>query len=142
MIDNEPEDKAMKNTMSAVDYYFGKFQDEVSVDKCAHFVEFLYDFDIVDDEHIIEWGEAKASKRYCSREMSATLKEKSSKVVEWLKTAEEESESEEESDDDEIEFDAAAPKDEVKKVEPVTTAAPVEEVKAVEVVNEETGEAE
>ena len=90
--------------------------------------------------------------------MSAALKEKSAKVVQWLKTAEEESESEEvchrtrpeigeltflqESDDDEIEFDAAAPKDEVKKVEPVTTAAPVEEVKAVEVVNEETGEAE
>ena len=34
-------------------------------------------------------------KRYCSREMSAALKEKSAKVIEWLKTAEEETESEE-----------------------------------------------
>lgn len=142
MIDNEPEDKAMKNTMSAVDYYFGKFQDEVSVDKCAHFVKFLYDFDIVDDEHIIEWGEAKASKRYCSREMSAALKEKSAKVIEWLKTAEEETESEEESEDDEIEFDGAANEGEIKKVEPAAAKVAVEEVKAVEVVNEETGEAE
>ena len=44
MIDSQPEDKAMKNTMGAVDYYFGKFQDEVNVDKCAHFVKVYFYF--------------------------------------------------------------------------------------------------
>ena len=54
------------------------------------FVQFLYDLDIVDEEHIIEWGDAQASRANCSLEMSKALKEKSAKVIEWLKTAEEE----------------------------------------------------
>ena len=36
---NDPDNEAMKNTMAAVDYYFCKFQDEVPIDKCAHFVK-------------------------------------------------------------------------------------------------------
>ena len=51
--------------------------------------------DIVDEEHIIEWGESKPSKKYVSKELSGELKEKAKKVIEWLKAAEEESESEE-----------------------------------------------
>ena len=51
--------------------------------------------DIVDDEQIVEWGESKPSKKYVSKELSGTLKEKAKKVIEWLKSAETESESEE-----------------------------------------------
>ena len=58
-------------------------------------VQALYDLDIVDDEQIVEWGESKPSKKYVSKELSGTLKEKAKKVIEWLKSAETESESEE-----------------------------------------------
>ena len=51
--------------------------------------------DIVEDEQIVEWGESKPSKKYVSKELSGTLKEKAKKVIEWLKSAETESESEE-----------------------------------------------
>ena len=55
----------------------------------------MYDLDIVEDSQIIEWGESKPSKKYVSKELSATLKEKARRVVEWLKTAESESREEE-----------------------------------------------
>ena len=58
-------------------------------------VQALYDLDIVEDEQIVEWGESKPSKKYVSKELSGTLKEKAKKVIEWLKSAETESESEE-----------------------------------------------
>jgi len=135
----ESDEKAMKNTMYGMEVFFGKF--ESHVDKCAHFVKALYDLDIVDDEQIVEWGESKPSKKYVSKELSGTLKEKAKKVIEWLKSAETESESEEESDEDEIAFDDSAKVGQVVAEQPVVAKAPVEEVKAAEVINSD-GEAE
>ena len=112
--------------------------------------------DIVDDEQIVEWGESKPSKKYVSKELSGTLKEKAKKVIEWLKSAETESESEEvstlllrriiynyiqDSDEDEIAFDDSAKVGQVVAEQPVVAKAPVEEVKAAEVINSD-GEAE
>ena len=68
----------------------------------------MYDLDIVEDSQIIEWGESKPSKKYVSKELSATLKEKARRVVEWLKTAESESSEEESDEDGEIAFDERA----------------------------------
>ena len=62
----------------------------------------MYDQDILDEESILEWGEAKPSKKYISKELSAEMKATSRKLIEWLKTAE--SESEDESSDDDIEM--------------------------------------
>jgi len=46
----------------------------------------------MDEAAIIEWGDSKPSKKFISKELSAAMKEKSRKLVEWLKTAETESE--------------------------------------------------
>jgi len=100
------DEKAMKNTMFALECFFDKFPNVI--DKTAHFVKFMYDLDIVEDSQIIEWGESKPSKKYVSKELSATLKEKARRVVEWLKTAESESSEEESDEDGEIAFDERA----------------------------------
>lgn len=138
------DEKAMKNTMFAVECFFDKFPNQT--DKTAHFVKFLYDLDIVEDEQIVEWGESKPSKKYVSKELSAELKEKARRVIEWLKTAESESSEAESDGDDEIAFDERAQVGKVSeevKVETngIATVAEEDEDEKIEVVNED-GEAE
>lgn len=87
--------KAMKYCISALEVYVEKFG---LSDKIGVFLKYMYDSDILDEEAIIEWGSSKPSKKYISKELSAELKEKSKKLVEWLKTAD--IESDEDSDDD------------------------------------------
>ena len=57
----------------------------------------MYDLDILDEAAIIEWGDSKPSKKFVAKELSAALKEKAKKLVEWLKTADTDSSSEVES---------------------------------------------
>jgi len=133
------DEKAMKNTMFAVECFFDKFPN--LTDKTAHFIKFLYDLDIVEDAHIVEWGESKPSKKYVSKELSAELKEKARRVVEWLKTAESESSEEEADGDDEIAFDERAQVGKVVEEVKVETNGVAEEDEKLEVVNED-GEAE
>jgi len=117
--DDTPDLKAMKYSLHAFEVYIEKFQDKL-LDKSASLLKFLYDVDILDEAAIIEWGEAKPSKKYVSKTLSATLKEKAKKLVEWLKTADTESESS--SDDDEApEFTDA--KVGIVEVKPATPAA-------------------
>ena len=59
----------------------------------------MYDLDILDEAAIIEWGDSKPSKKFVAKELSAALKEKSKKLVEWLKTADTDSSSEVDSSD-------------------------------------------
>ena len=54
----------------------------------------MYDLDVLDEAAIVEWGDSKPSKKFVAKELSAALKEKSKKLVEWLKTADTESEDE------------------------------------------------
>ena len=107
--------------------------------------QFLYDLDIVEDVQIIEWGESKPSKKYVSKELSAELKEKARRVIEWLKTAESESSEEESDDDDEIAFDERAQAGKVTeevKVEPTTNGVNAnDDEEKIEAVNSD-GEAE
>jgi len=135
------DEKAMKNTMFAVECFFDKFPN--LTDKTAHFVKFLYDLDIVEDTQIVEWGESKPSKKYVSKELSAELKEKARRVIEWLKTAESESSEEESDGDDEIAFDERAQAGKVTEEVKVETngVAEAQEDEKIEVVNED-GEAE
>jgi len=94
--------KAMKYTLNAFETYFEKYPN--LVDKCAIFLKFMYDLDVLDEAAIVEWGDSKPSKKFVAKELSAALKEKSKKLVEWLKTADTESEDESDSDDEGPEF--------------------------------------
>ena len=55
----------------------------------------LYDRDILDEKAIIDWGKSRPSKKFISKELSATLKSNCAALVNWLETAEEESSEEE-----------------------------------------------
>lgn len=98
--DDSPDLKAMKYSMSAFEMYIEKFP--AMTDKTAALLKFLYDSDILDEAAIIEWGDSKPSKKFISKELCAAMKEKSRKLVEWLKTAETESEDSEEDSDEEV----------------------------------------
>ena len=63
----------------------------------------FYDYDIIDEEVILEWGK-KVSKKYVSKELSEKIHEKVKPFITWLKEAEEE-ESDESDEDVELEFD-------------------------------------
>ena len=60
----------------------------------------MYDYDIVDEEQLIEWG-GHISKRFVSKDLSRSIHEKAQPVITWLKEADEESSDEE--DEQEIE---------------------------------------
>jgi len=63
----------------------------------------FYDYDVIDEEVILEWGK-KVSKKYVSKELSEKIHEKVKPFITWLKEAEEE-ESDESDEDVELEFD-------------------------------------
>merc|ERR1712110_1203305 len=63
----------------------------------------FYDYDIIDEEVILEWGK-KVSKKYVSKELSEKIHEKVKPFITWLKEAEEE-ESDESDEEVELEFD-------------------------------------
>lgn len=92
--------KAQKKMVSALESFFERGNED-TLKKCPHIIKKLYDLDIVTEEVLIEWGTAKPSKKYCSKELSADLKKRAEKVIKWLQEAEEETTEEEDSSDDE-----------------------------------------
>merc|ERR1712130_516457 len=99
--------------------------------KAVKLLKMLYDRDILDEKAIIDWGKSKPSKKFISKELSATLKSNCAALVHWLETAEEESSDEEtDSSDDEdvMEFTEDKPAGIVKVEEPTTETNGHEEV--------------
>uniref|UniRef100_A0AC35U2A1 Eukaryotic translation initiation factor 5 n=1 Tax=Rhabditophanes sp. KR3021 TaxID=114890 RepID=A0AC35U2A1_9BILA len=98
------EKKAQRYLLGGIEQVIFHFKD-VLLPKSAHIIKALYDLDICEEDNILAWGE-KPSKKYVSKEFSASILEKAKPVLEWLKNADVET-SEEESDD-EIEFNDRA----------------------------------
>lgn len=81
--------------------------------KAAHVIKRLYDYDIVEEETLLAWGE-KPSSKYVSKTNAKKIITACEAVLKWLKDAEEESEDEDESDD-EIDFQKDNKKSEMKE---------------------------
>lgn len=127
--DRSPDLKAMKYTINAFEVYIEKYAEMTP--KAVKLLKMLYDRDILDEKAIIDWGKSKPSKKFISKELSATLKSNCAALVNWLETAEEESSDEEtDSSDDEdvMEFTEDKPAGIVKVEEPTTETNGHEEV--------------
>ena len=97
--------KAQKSLLGGVERVVQLHQDTL-LPKVAHILKTLYDFDILEEKVLIEWG-SKPSKKYVSKELSADILAKAAVFITWLKEAEEEREDEDDSDV-EIEYDDRA----------------------------------
>merc|ERR1719412_3379572 len=93
----------------------------------------FYDYDVIDEEVILEWGK-KVRKKYVSKELSEKIHEKVKPFITWLKEAEEE-ESDESDEDVELEFDERVHSSGIKekKEEPIKNGK--DESKQAEVPN-------
>ncbi|KAF8383890.1 hypothetical protein PRIPAC_73032 [Pristionchus pacificus] len=81
--------------------------------KAAHVIKRLYDYDIVEEETLLAWGE-KPSSKYVPKANAKKIIANCEAVLKWLKDAEEESEDEDE-EDDEIDFQKDNKKSEMKE---------------------------
>merc|ERR1739838_175423 len=115
--------KAQKSMLGAFEKIVELHQSKL-LPKVAHIVKDLYDYDIVDEEQLIEWG-GHISKRFVSKDLSRSIHEKAQPVITWLKEADEESSDEEDeqeienesSDQDDVPVAAAAAASDAVKVD-------------------------
>ncbi|XP_055879053.1 eukaryotic translation initiation factor 5-like [Biomphalaria glabrata] len=93
--------------------------------KTSHILKVLYDFDILEESVIVEWGK-KPSKKYVSKEESTQILKEAQVFVKWLEEAEEESDEEYENgeEEDEVNFSHTERVGEVK-VELAKSTVPV-----------------
>jgi len=89
--------KAQKYLLGAFEILVGKSYPDQLMSKVPHILKSLYDNDLVEEEVFLQWG-PKVSKRYVSKEVSASIHKKAEAFITWLREAEEE-----ESEDDEEE---------------------------------------
>jgi len=94
--------KAQKYLLGGIECVIQLHQ-ETLLPKVAHILKAFYDFDIIEEEVLIEWG-LKPSRKYVSKELSADILAKAAPFITWLKEAEEETEDSDDSDV-EIEYD-------------------------------------
>lgn len=94
--------KAQKSLLGGVECVVQLHQDTL-LPKVAHILKIFYDYDILEEEVLIEWG-SKPSRKYVSKELSTDILAKAAPFITWLKEAEEESEDSDDSDV-EIEYD-------------------------------------
>ncbi|XP_063426549.1 eukaryotic translation initiation factor 5-like [Mytilus trossulus] len=93
-------DKAQKYLLGGLEQLVGVHKDDL-LPKMPHILKTLYDFDILDEKVLIDWGE-KVSKKYVDKKLAEEIHNKSQPFIRWLKEAEEEeSDSDEEDEDDE-----------------------------------------
>ncbi|GMT08736.1 hypothetical protein PFISCL1PPCAC_33 [Pristionchus fissidentatus] len=81
--------------------------------KAAHVIKRLYDYDIVEEEALLAWGE-KPSSKYVSKTNAKKIIANCDAVLKWLKEADEDSDEESE-EDDEIAFQGDSKKSEMKE---------------------------
>ncbi|KAG1681952.1 Eukaryotic translation initiation factor 5 [Nymphon striatum] len=89
-------------------YLLGGFEQLVQMHKdalmpkVAHILKAFYDYDILEEETLIQWSK-KVSKKYVKKDIAQEIHDKVSPFIKWLQEAEEEESSEEEHDDEEVE---------------------------------------
>jgi len=94
--------KAQKYLLGGIECVIQLHQDTL-LPKVSHILKSFYDYDILEEEVLIEWG-AKPSRKYVSKELSVDILAKAAPFITWLKEAEEETEDSDDSDV-EIEYD-------------------------------------
>ncbi|XP_065175775.1 eukaryotic translation initiation factor 5-like isoform X1 [Sycon ciliatum] len=116
--------KAQKHFLGALENLVGK-RHPALLNRVPHIWKMSYDLDLVDEEVFLEW-EGKVSKRYVSKEMSQTIRDRATPFLKWLREAEEEEESDDE-DDIEVVYthksQAQVEKEERQKIKTAAAAA-------------------
>ncbi|XP_003747617.1 eukaryotic translation initiation factor 5 [Galendromus occidentalis] len=96
--------RAQKYLLGAIEQSI-KLHKDTLLPKTAIILKTLYDFDIVDEESLIEWSK-KVSKRFVGKDFAQLIHNEAQPFIDWLQNAEEESEDEDSGEDAvEIEYD-------------------------------------
>lgn len=109
--------KAQKYLLGVFEMLVGEYEQLLS--KVPHVLKAFYDEDIVEEEALLEWADKMPKKK---KELGKAIREKAAPLVQWLRTAEEESSSED--DDVEVEYSEKATGNSIVSAEP----QPVEEI--------------
>ncbi|GMR56774.1 hypothetical protein PMAYCL1PPCAC_26969 [Pristionchus mayeri] len=104
--------KAQRYLLGGIEQLIMNNEDKLLL-KAAHVIKRLYDYDIVEEETLLAWGE-KPSSKYVSKSNAKKILASCDAVLKWLKEAEEDSEEEDE-EDDEIDFQKDNKKSEMKE---------------------------
>jgi translation initiation factor 5 len=80
--------------------------------KVPHILKAFYDLDIVEEDAVLEWADKVPKKK---KELAKEIREKAAPLLNWLRTAEEESSSED--DDVEVEYSSKATGDSIMTAE-------------------------
>lgn len=91
--------KAQRYVIGAMEKTIARFEKSL-LPKAIVFLKSLYDYDIVEEENILQWADKGPSKRNVSRQLSKTILANCEKFIEWLKTADEETSDEEEEEEE------------------------------------------
>lgn len=112
--------KAQKYLLIGFEKLVETYQEQL-LPKAAHILKALYDNDLLEEEIILEWADKvgrrdvdvtcmliqvfceQASKKHVEEAVAKQIHEKVAPVVNWLRTAEEESEEESEDEEDDVE---------------------------------------
>lgn len=97
--------KAQKALLGGIEHVISLHQAAL-LPKVPHILKALYDYDLIEEEILIEWSSRPSGKRI-SKELSAEILAKAQPFITWLKEAEEESDEDSEGDV-EIEYDDRA----------------------------------
>lgn len=89
--------RAQRYLLGGFEQLIGKVHRDVLLPKVVHILKAAYDNDILEEDSLLEWDQ-KVSKKYVDKETSQMIHQKAKPLIEWLKSASEESDDEEEED--------------------------------------------
>lgn len=112
--------KAQKYLMTAFEMLVGEREELMS--RVPHILKSFYDLDIIEEDALLEWADKVPKKK---KELAKEIREKAAPLVNWLRTAEEESSSDE--DDVEVEYSTKATGDSIMTADSQPAKAEEEE---------------
>lgn len=104
--------RAQRYLLGGFEQLIGKVHRDALLPKVVLILKAAYDHDILEEDTLLEWDQ-KVSKKYVDRETSQIIHQKAKPLIDWLKSASEESDDEEE-EDVQIAFSNERPKVEQK----------------------------
>ncbi|CAD5123928.1 DgyrCDS12235 [Dimorphilus gyrociliatus] len=107
--------KAQRYLLGGLEQLIGKVHRETLLPKVLSIFKTAYDTDILEEDTLLEWDQ-KISKKYVDKETSQLIHQKAKPLIDWLKSASEESDEDEE--DVQIAFTNEKPQVE-KRPEPI-----------------------